>query len=456
MNVVVLNGSPKGEKGVTLQYVRYLEKHLEGHQFRTFHVSRDIHGIEKNPATLEPIIEAVKAADLVAWCTPVYYLLVPGQMKRFHEILVERGLTGHFEGKYATAFTTSVHFFDHTAHDYLRAFCEDMGMLHLGGYSAHYQDLLKEQGRHDLVTFGRYVATCVEKRWPVDRQFGPVSFSPPRYEPGPVEQARKTDSKKIVLLTDAREQDANLTSMTRALVDLLPNPVDVVNLHTIDMRGGCLGCCRCAYDNTCCYKDGLAATALARLYPADILFFCGTIRDRFLSARWKTFLDRLFFNGHRPTTAGKVIGFLVSGPLGQNAPLRQVLEAISDVGRMTCAGFVTDERGDSAAITQRLSALADRTMWIARERLVTPRTFLGTGGHMVFRDLVSELSWFFRSDHRFYRENGLFDYPEKTLARYWQSLFMSVLIAFDRTRDSVYKGAVDHMVAPYLRIVDRE
>ena len=42
MNILVLNGSPKGEYSITLQTVRYLEKLYPAHSFEVLHVGQKI------------------------------------------------------------------------------------------------------------------------------------------------------------------------------------------------------------------------------------------------------------------------------------------------------------------------------------------------------------------------------------------------------------------------------
>jgi hypothetical protein len=48
MNILVLNGSPKGEYSITLQTVRYLEKLNPEHSFAVLHVGRQIKSLEKD------------------------------------------------------------------------------------------------------------------------------------------------------------------------------------------------------------------------------------------------------------------------------------------------------------------------------------------------------------------------------------------------------------------------
>lgn len=83
---------------------------------------------------------------------------------------------------------------------------------------------------------------------------------------------------------------------------------------------------------------------------ADILLFAGTIKDRYLSSRWKLFFDRSFFKGHAPSISGKQIGLIISGPLSQLPNLRQIFEAYFEVQHANIVDIVTDEFGDSSQI----------------------------------------------------------------------------------------------------------
>lgn len=64
MRITVLNGSPKGDMGVTVQYARYLEKAYPDHGYEFFHVARTIGAIEKDTEEFDRVIGAVRASDL--------------------------------------------------------------------------------------------------------------------------------------------------------------------------------------------------------------------------------------------------------------------------------------------------------------------------------------------------------------------------------------------------------
>ena len=136
MKIVVLNGSPKGDISVTMQYVAYIRKKFADHEYEILNVAHEIKKIERDTAAWDRIIAAIRSADLVVWAFPLYYLLVCSQYKRFIELIAERNATDVFAGKYAVSLSTSIHFFDQTAHAYIRAVNDDLGMKYLGGYSA--------------------------------------------------------------------------------------------------------------------------------------------------------------------------------------------------------------------------------------------------------------------------------------------------------------------------------
>ena len=80
MNILILNGSPKGEYSITLQTVRYLEKKFPEHRFTVLNVGQKIRYLEKNFA---PALEAVEKAEVLLFSYPVYTFLAPCQLHRF-------------------------------------------------------------------------------------------------------------------------------------------------------------------------------------------------------------------------------------------------------------------------------------------------------------------------------------------------------------------------------------
>lgn len=459
MRITVLNGSPKGDVSVTMQYVRFLAGKFPGHDWDIVHVAQQVRALEKKDDRFRAVVDGMAASDLILWAFPLYVCLVASQYKRFIELLFERGAAARLAGKYSAALTTSVHYFDHTAHNYIQAISEDLGMLHAGGYSADMYELVKRANRRRIALFAEHVLGTVERRDPVERVHPPLPSSDFVYEPGPPGEKVSTEGKRVLVLTDAAPGEGNLAAMVERFCQSFREPVEVVGLHEVDIKGGCLGCCECGYDNTCAYdgKDGFAGFYRERVLGADILILAGAVRDRYLSATWKQYFDRVFFNTHIPTLAGKQVGFLVSGPFRHLPNLRQIFEGYFEMQQANLAGFVTDEDGSSAEIDAGLRALAERSVRFAREGYTRPADFLGVAGMKLFRDEVwGRLRFVFQADHRFYASRGLYDFPQKDLKMRGTNAVMGALLRVPAFRKEFKKRFKEEMIKPLVKALRSE
>lgn len=390
MRIVVLNGSPKGDLSATIQYVHFVQKKYPQHRLKILNISQKMRAIEKDQSSFQKIIDEVESADGVLWAFPLYFLLVHSHYKRFIELISERGAESAFKNKYTAALSTSVHFYDHTAHNYINAICDDLDMKYVGAFSADMYDLLKEKEREKLILFAKHFFEAIENNFQTSKKFEPVKQSEFTYVNGEIEGKVDVDGKKVIILTDATEDQTNLNRMIERFSGAFSRSTELINLRDVDIKGGCRGCIQCGYDNTCFYenKDEYIEFVNTKIKPANILVFAGAVKDRYLSSKWKIFFDRSFFNTHIPIFIGKQIGFVISGPLSQIPNLRQVLEAYSQVQQMNIVDFVTDESENSTALDALLHGLAGRLVQFAQEEYSNPATFLGVGGRKVLRDEV--------------------------------------------------------------------
>ena len=131
------------------------------------------------------------------------------------------------------------------------------------------------------------------------------------------------------MITDALETDVSLDNMIEIFVKLMPSEVKVVNLNETDIKGGCLGCLKCAVTNIRFYPDELMNIFEKAIVEADAVVYVYKVKYRYLSARMKTFQDRAFYNGHRPVFLEQQQACFKSGPLRQLSILRQIIETIS-------------------------------------------------------------------------------------------------------------------------------
>jgi len=453
LKIIILNGSPKGDVSVTMQYVAYMQKKFPDHNYQTLNVAQDIRKIEKNEELFASLMETVRSADIVIWAFPLYYLLVCSQYKQFIELVFERQSGNVFSGKYTASLSTSIHFFDQTAHNYVHSICDDLDMKYCGFYSAEMMDLLKEEERNRFQKFLNLLFTAVKEKISFQRENAQLVFSSWSYVPGPEVKSFETSGKKVVILTDSRDKSANCQKMNDRLMQAFSLSAELVNLHDIDIRSGCLGCCRCGYDNVCVYSDGYHDFYIKLLGKADIIVMSGTVHDRYLSSTWKQFFDRSFFKGHIPGLKGKQIGFVISGPLAQLPYLREALSAWADNGGCH-ALFVTDEVGNSEKLDELLDATAIRLLRCAEAGYIPPPTFYSVGGHKIFRDnIYGNMRIAFQADYRYYKTHRMFDFPQKDFKTRIFNIFFTPLIKIRGIRKKVFSNLKHHMIKPFESVL---
>ncbi|MFZ0614296.1 MAG: NAD(P)H-dependent oxidoreductase [Desulfobacterales bacterium] len=458
MKIIVLNGSPKGDVSVTMQYVYFIQQKFARHDLKILNISQRIEAIEKRDDAFREIIDEVRSADGVLWAFPVYFLLVPSNYKRFIELIHEKGAEDAFKGKYAASLSTSIHFYDHIAHNYINAISDDLDMKYAGGFSAAMYDLLEEKERKRLSLFAEHLFDTIANSVPRSRSFRPLVHGSFEYVPGVVGGRVGAGGQKIVVLTDSTEEGTNLGRMLRYFTGSFSGDLEVIDLNAVDIKGGCLGCIQCGYDNRCRYgdKDGYVEFFDTNVKGTNILVLAGSIRDRYLSSRWKLFFDRSFFNNHVPVMRGKQLGFIISGPLSQVPNLRQALEGYFEVQQAGIVDFVTDECGDSARIDALLLSLAKQLVRSAEDGYAKPAGFLGVGGKKVIRDdIYGRLRFPFRADHNFFKKNGLYDFPQKDVTSRMTNSMMMLLTRIPWIRKEIYtKRMKTEMVKPLQKVLE--
>lgn len=76
MKIAVLNGSPKGQVSVTMQYVHFLQLKFPEIEFEFFDIALKINKLEKDNGEFNKIIQEISSADAVLWAFPLYFFLV--------------------------------------------------------------------------------------------------------------------------------------------------------------------------------------------------------------------------------------------------------------------------------------------------------------------------------------------------------------------------------------------
>ena len=445
MRILVLNGSPKGKNSTTVHTALYLAARHQEHEFQVVHAGQRIKFFEKDFA---PLREQLIWAELILFSYPVYTFLAPYQLHRLIELIKEDGVD--LCGKFASQITTSKHFYDVTAHRFLEENCFDLGMQVIRGLSADMDDLLTEKGRQEAEHFFDQLIFSCRKGI-----FALPPVQPPKREKSCYEQhlpcVPKSKDKDIVIVTNCAPEDRNLQNMIGDFRNALPYESRVVNLLDFPFAGGCIGCFSCAITGKCVYRDGFDTFLRTKIQQADAIVYAFTIRDHFTSSIFKCYDDRQFCNGHRTVTRGIPTAYVMSGSYQYEWNLQRVIEGRSEVGGNYLCGVATDEENPGLAI----GAVADNLTLALQKKLSRPANFYGVGGMKIFRDLIYVMQGLMKADHKFYRENGIYDFPQKQKGRILQMKLVGAMMAVPSVQKKM-RGQMNHyIIAPYEKVVEQ-
>lgn len=446
MKITVLNGSPKGINSITLQTIFYLEKHFPDHQFRIYPVSSRIRTLEKD---MSKLLDAMEEADLLIFSYPVYTFMAPSQLHHFMELLKTSGR--NFTGKYVTQITTSKHFYDTTAHRFMEDNFHDLGMRVLKGLSADMEDLLSEKGRTEARKFMKFITWQMEQNHfetpPFPRYKGirvPVTLSATHDE-----MQVKSTNYTAVIVTDYAEDDKHLIDMIVRFRRVFPFRTKVVNIRNFPFKGGCIGCMSCASTGVCIYNDNFPDFLRNEILSGAAIVYAFNIRCHSMGWRMKQFDDRQFCNGHRTVTMGKPVGYIVSGDYRYEENLRTVIEARAQTGGNYLCGVATDENDTNLAIDEMSATLA----YALEEGYSQPQNFYGVGGIRIFRDLIYLMRGMMTQDHKFFRKNGFYDFPQKRKLTTLKMYLVGMIFRSEKLYKKIKPEIEEGMISPYKKVI---
>ena len=445
MKIAVINGSPKGKYSITLQTVLYLEKKFPQHEFSVLNAGQQIKALEKNFDKAKNLLES---SDAVLFSYPVYTFLAPSQLHRFIELMKSEKVD--VSGKYATQISTSKHFYDITAHKYIEENALDMGMRYIRGLSADMEDLLEEKGREDAEKFFERFLWSVSEEIYTSASAAAVTYS----QVSPTQAAENTekkDGKDIIILTDETNSASNLSAMINRFRNVFGYRTRIVNISEFPLAGGCLGCFRCAVSEKCVYKDGFDTFLRENIQKADAIVYAFNISDHSMGSRFKMYDDRNFCNGHRTVTVGMPVGYLVSGNYSAEINLRNVIEARSETGGNFLAGVATDEYDTD----KQIDTLAKTLTFALETKHTAPANFWGVGGMKIFRDLIYQMRGMMRADHKFYKKQGIYDFPQKNKGKSMLMYAVGALLSSEKILSKMGNKMNEGMLMPYEQILKK-
>ena len=444
MNILVINGSPKGKNSVTLQTALYLQLLHPEHSFQFLHAGQQIKALERD---LTPALELIEKADCLLFYYPVYTFLAPCQLHRFIELLKEA--KPELSGKCASQLITSKHFYDTTAHRYIQDNCADLGLGYIRGLSADMDDLTTEKGQKEAEAFLNFLVWSAEQRIFEEPSAREQPWFPHRATLPQGEAGEKPGD--VVIVADLEPGESELSRMVERFRRNFPRKTRVVNIREYPFRGGCLGCFNCAVTGKCVYNDGFDSYLREQIQTAEAIVYAFTLRDHSMGARFKMYDDRQFCNGHRTVTIGMPVAYLISGPYSREMNVQTVVEARAQVGSNYLAGVATDEADTDSRIDRLCQSLA----YALEHRYLPPQNFYGIGGMKVFRDLIWLMQGMMRADHKFYKAHGQYDFPQKQWPKMLAMYAVGALLANPKLKEKAGASMTDGMLMPYRKVLEK-
>ncbi|MBQ8727632.1 MAG: NAD(P)H-dependent oxidoreductase [Oscillospiraceae bacterium] len=439
MNILVINGSPKGKNSITLQTSLFLEKLALKHTFSFLHAGQKIKYYEKNMAEA---ISMIKNADLIIFSYPVYTFIAPSQLHHFINLMKNCG--EDFSGKFVTQISTSKHFYDTTAHRYIEENCFDMGMKVIKGLSADMDDLTTKKGQKEAVAFLKHALWCVNndvyEKIPDKKEYKETEYLSLKSENPDVK------SGTVALVCDVSENDEKLISMIEDFKEKCPYEIKEINIRNFDFSGGCLGCFNCAVDGKCIYKDGFDSFLRDEIQTSDAIVYAFSIEDHSMGWRFKMYDDRQFCNGHRTVTEGTPFGYIINGNYENEENLKTVIEGRSEVGHNFLAGV--------GHTPKTLSDMVKNLDYAIENKLVLPRNFYGVGGMKIFRDLIWVMRGLMKADHEFYKKHGVYDFPHKQTGRMLGMCLVGEVMRNPKLKAKMNGKMTEGMLMPYKKVFD--
>ena len=444
MNVVVINGSPKGKNSITLQTVLFLEKRFTNTKFTVLNVGQQIKSLEKDMSTE---IEAIDKSDVILFSYPVYTFIAPYQLHRFIELLKEQRVD--LSDKFVTQITTSKHFYDVTAHKYVEENSIDLNAKIIKGLSADMEDLLTEKGQEEAIAFWKYVEFCVDNDMYEMIPKKKAAVQKPTYEKS-LKNVDKKDEFEIAIVTNCEKDDVNLQNMIDDFMVAFPYKTKLINIREYQFSGGCLGCFNCAATGKCIYKDNFDSYLRNEIQTASSIVYAFTIKDHSMGASFKIYDDRQFCNGHRTVTMGMPIGYIISGDYQSESNLQMIIEGRAEVGHTFLASIATDECNTA----QSLINLSKKLAFALENKTVLPQNFYGVGGMKIFRDLIYIMRGMMKADHKFYKKHGIYDFPQKKIGTILKMHLVGILISMPSVQKKMKDKMSDAMILPYKKVID--
>lgn len=129
-----------------------------------------------------------------------------------------------------------------------------------------------------------------------------------------------------------------------------------------------------------------------------------------------------------------------------------ILEARSEVGGNYLVGVATDEISNQHT-TDSIQTIAEGLELAIENKFQRPANFYGVGGMKIFRDLIYTMQGMMKADHKFYKQQGLYDFPQKNKKKILAMKAIGFLTSIPQVQKEMKGNMTKYIVKPYEKVV---
>ena len=85
---------------------------------------------------------------------------------------------------------------------------------------------------------------------------------------------------------------------------------------------------------------------------------------------------------------------------------------------------------------------------------VGPQNFLGIGGMKIFRDLIYQMQGMMRADHKFFKAQGQYDFPQKNKGQILFMYLVGAMLGNKKLKAKMGGKMNEGMLMPYKKVLD--
>jgi hypothetical protein len=136
--------------------------------------------------------------------------------------------------------------------------------------------------------------------------------------------------------------------------------------------------------------------------------------------------------------------------------LREILKAYVEIQHCNVTGFVSDDMGSPAEINAALQTMALNSSMQSKLGYIQPPTFYQVAGNKIFRDAIwGRLRVVFQADHRYYKEHGMYNFPQKNYKWRIINSTLVLLTKIPAVRGEFIKRVKTEMIKPCANVVKK-